>query len=62
MSNYTYNDIDFQETTEEGVGYTSFISNNGIATITASDGTQTLKIGTRNKPLRARMPIFMVLI
>jgi len=41
------------------VGYQSFISINGIATITAGDinGTQ-VTIGSESEPLRSRMPIY----
>ncbi len=56
--NYTYNDREFQGITEEGVGYTSFESIEGIATITALDGTTTTTIGSRTEPLKARMPIY----
>jgi len=47
--NYTYNDSRYQ----------SFVSTNGIATITNGDseGTQ-VAIGTKAEPLRARMPIY----
>ena len=55
--NYTYNDKEYQGTTEENRSYTSFVSNNGVATITALAGNKTI-IGTSDKPLRARMPIF----
>lgn len=54
---YTYNDKEYQETVEESISYTSFVSNNGVATITSLLGTTT-KIGTSDKPLRARMPIY----
>ncbi len=55
--NYTYNDREFQGITVEGVGYTSFVSTNGVATITPLSGDVTL-IGSEKSPLKARMPIY----
>ena len=55
--NYTYNDREYQGTTAEDRSYTSFVSNNGVATITALAGNKTT-IGTSDNPLRARMPIY----
>ena len=56
--NYTYNDKTTQGTTAENTSYTSFVSTNGVATITALDGTTTTTIGSESTPLRARMPIY----
>ena len=56
--NYTYNDKTTQGTTAENTSYTSFVSTNGVATITALDGTTTTTIGSEATPLRARMPIY----
>lgn len=55
--NYTYNDKEYQKTPSSGPGYTSFVSSNGIATITSLSGT-TITIGTTEMPLRVRMPIY----
>jgi len=57
--NYTYNDREVQGITTTDKGYQSFVSTNGIATITKGDsvGTQ-VTIGTLDEPLRARMPIY----
>ena len=55
--NYIYNDKEYQGTIEENISYTSFVSNDGVATITALSGNKTT-IGTNDKPLRARMPIY----
>ena len=65
--NYEYYDREYQgidlenAVDKEGrrTGYQSFVSINGIATITAGDidGTQII-IGTATEPLRARMPIY----
>ena len=54
--NYTYNDKELQETTPEMTTYTSFKSENGVATITALSGSG-ITIGSEAEPLRARMPI-----
>jgi len=56
--NYTYNDREVQGITTTDRGYESFISTNGIATITKGDanGTQ-VTIGSSIEPLRARLPI-----
>ncbi len=53
--NYAYYDREVQEITDETVGYESFISNKGILTIT---GKVITTIGTKEIPLRARMPIY----
>jgi len=55
---YTYNDRTTQGITSTDIGYQSFTSTNGVATITAGDseGTQ-VTIGSSSEPLRARMPI-----
>ena len=55
--NYTYNDKTTQGTTAENTSYTSFISNNGVATITPLTGDG-VTIGSEATPLRARMPIY----
>jgi len=57
--NYSYYDREVQGITTTDRGYQSFISTNGIATITAGDteGTQ-ITIGSASEPLRARMPMF----
>ena len=56
--NYAYNDKEFQGTTTANISYISFVSNDGVATITASDGTTTTTIGSKTEPLKARMPIY----
>lgn len=56
--NYMYNDKELQETTIEDTSYTSFISNNGIATITSLFG-DTVIIGDEKEPLRARLPVYI---
>jgi len=57
--NYAYNDREVQGITGTDVGYQSFVSINGVATITKGDsaGTQ-VTIGSESEPLRARMPIY----
>jgi len=57
--NYTYYDRETQGITTTDKGYQSFISTNGIATITKGDaeGTQ-VTIGSESEPLRVRMPIY----
>jgi len=56
--NYTYNDRTVQGITYTTIGYQSFVSTNGIATITKGDETGTqVTIGSESEPLRARMPI-----
>ena len=55
--NYTYNDKQYQGTIEDGISYTSFVSNNGIATITSLSG-YVVTIGSETAPLRARMSIY----
>ena len=57
--NYRYNDREYQNiaTDNTTIGYTSFVSNEGILTITALSGTTTI-IGTKEEPLRTRMPIY----
>jgi len=56
--NYTYNDREVQGITTTDKGYQSFVSTNGIATITKGDETGTqVTIGNESEPLRARMPI-----
>ena len=55
--NYTYNDKEIQGTTQANTSYTSFISANGVAIITSLSGTG-VTIGTSDRPLRARMPIY----
>lgn len=57
--NYLYKDIEFHgyKSTSE-IGYTSFESLDGIAKIISKTGQTTLSIGSQDKPLRARMPIF----
>ena len=52
--NYTYNDKDVQRYYNV---YISFVSNNGVATITQLSGNR-VTIGSETTPLRARMPIF----
>jgi len=52
--NYEYND---KEVKASSYGYTSFVSSNGIAVITGSDGTSTT-IGSESEPLRTRMPVY----
>ena len=52
--NYEYNDKEYQGGEN---GYTSFISKEGEALIIASSGSQT-SIGTKEYPLRVRMPIY----
>lgn len=54
--NYTYNDRTVQGNAD-GEGYTSFISTNGVATITPVTGDG-VTIGSKATPLRARMPIY----
>ncbi len=54
--NYTYNDRTVQGNSD-GEGYTSFVSTNGVATITSVTGTG-VTIGTSEYPLRVRMPIY----
>ena len=54
--NYEYYDIEYQEITNT-TGYKSFISIDGISTITSSSNTS-VTIGNVDKPLRARMPIY----
>ena len=57
--NYIYKDRDIQGTTAENTSYTSFVSTNGVATIIPLDTTiEPVTIGTSDKPLRARMPIY----
>ena len=53
--NYEYEDQKFQGMKENG--YTSFVSEDGIATITSILGEKVV-IGTNEEPLRARMPIY----
>ena len=55
--NYSYMDKEFQETTATNTRYTSFISNNGVATITSLSGNIEV-ISSETIPLRARMPIY----
>ena len=55
--NYTYNDKTTQGTTIENRSYTSFVSTNGVATITPLTGDG-VTIGSEATPLRARMPIY----
>jgi len=57
--NYEYYDREFQGITDTSIGYESFVSINGIATITKGDeaGSQ-VTIGSVSEPLRARMPIY----
>ena len=55
--NYTYNDKTTQGTTAENTSYTSFVSSNGIATITPLTGDG-VTIGSEATPVRARMPIY----
>ena len=55
--NYTYNDKEMQQTTTSNANYTSFISKNGIANITAINGKIT-SLGNQEEPLRARMPVY----
>jgi len=52
---YTYKDREIQKN-NDGEGYISFISTNGVAEITPLSGDP-IKIGTSDIPLRARMPI-----
>ena len=52
---YTYNDKDRHLATEE-YGYTSFVASDGVVTLTPLTGTTT-KIGTKEEPLRARLPM-----
>ena len=54
--NYIYNDNEFQGATD--YGYTSFVSINGIATITSLYGITTTIIGNTTEPLKARLPIY----
>ena len=53
--NYIYNDKEIQNTE---YGYTSFVSVDGILTLTSRDEITTNIIGTKEIPLRARMPIY----
>ncbi len=53
--NYTYEDKTFQGTTKEDRSYISFISIDGIATITPLSGN-VIVIGSEKSPLKARMP------
>lgn len=55
--NYIYNDKEMQGTTSAGISYTSFVSNEGIATITSLTGESVI-IGTEDNPLRTRIPIY----
>jgi len=57
--NYTYYDRQIQGITTTDAGYQSFVSEDGVATITKgdSDGTQ-VKIGSASEPIRSRMPIY----
>lgn len=57
--NYVYEDRKYQGIPDSNtsIGYTSFISIDGIATITSRLGNVT-PIGTVQEPLRARMPIY----
>ena len=54
--NYTYMDRQVQGNAD-GEGYTSFLSTNGVATITPVTGDG-VTIGSESIPLRARMPIY----
>ena len=54
---YQYMDRATQGITGSNKGYTSFISNNGVATIYSLEGVGAV-IGSETEPLRARMPIF----
>ena len=54
--NYTYNDRTVQGNAD-GEGYTSFVSTNGVVTITPVTGDG-VTIGSEATPLRARMPIY----
>jgi len=65
--NYEYYDrevqgVDINNPVDESgtlVGYESFISTNGVATITKGDSSKTkVTIGTAQEPLRTRMPIY----
>ena len=55
--NYIYNDKATHGTTAENTSYTSFVSTNGVATITPLTG-EGVTIGSEATPLRARMPIY----
>lgn len=57
--NYTYNDREYQGIASDNTdtGYISFVSVNGVATITPLTGIVTV-IGSQETPLRARMPIY----
>lgn len=57
--NYTYNDREYQSIPADNTtaGYISFISDDGVVTITPLTGTPII-IGTTEVPLRARMPIY----
>ena len=55
---YEYKDKEYQGTTVTDTSYTSFVLDDGIATITALDGITTVTIGTKAEPLRVRMPIY----
>ena len=58
--NYIYNDRKYQKIPESNttIGYNSFISTNGVATITSLSGNA-ITIGSESTPLRARMPIYV---
>ena len=56
--NYTYNDKDVQRYYNV---YISFVSNNGVATITQLSGNR-VTIGSETTPLRTRMPIYSMII
>ena len=56
--NYTYNDKDVQQYYNV---YISFVSNNGVATITQLSGNR-VTIGSETTPLRTRMPIYSMII
>ena len=53
--NYEYKDNLLQG---GNYGYTSFISNNGVAKITTLSGNE-IEIANQNEPLRARMPVYL---
>jgi len=56
--NYIYKDREIQKN-NDGEGYISFISTNGVAKIKPLDTTkETVTIGSETTPLRARMPIY----
>ena len=57
--NYSYYDRQIQGISRTDVGYNSFVSVDGIATITKGDSVGTkIIIGTSNEPLRTRMPVY----